>query len=137
VATPHQALTIKTNKFDWTSVHNGAFNDLKQYITSLPCLALFDPHLETILKTDASTLHGLGAALFQKHGKIERPVAFISRFLSKPEKNYTTNQLELTAIVWALQKLRQYCYAVPIKILTDCHSLCWILHAKKKELTPS
>jgi len=73
---------------------------LQKAILSNPVLAHFNPAYESILRTDAS-LQGLGAALFQLHPDgLERPVAFVSRTLSKAERNYTTMEMELTAIAW-------------------------------------
>lgn len=71
------------------------------------------------LTTDASN-YALGAVLSQdKH-----PITFISRTLNKTEQNYATNEKEILAIVWALQKLRNYLYGIAnLTIYTDHQSL--------------
>ena len=53
------------------------------------------------LQTDASN-HGLGAVLLQAdcHGQ-EKAVAFISRSLTPAERNYSTTEKEVHAIVWS------------------------------------
>jgi len=55
---------------------------------------------------------------------------------SSAEKNYNTTQLELAAISWALTRLRNLVYGIPIKIQTDHHALCWLLRSHKNELSP-
>lgn len=107
---------------------------MKKELTSPPVLALYDPKLPTTLMTDAA-LSGVGAVLTQRHGKVDRPVAFISRCLKKHEKNWTTTELELLAIQWALKRLKPFVHGIPIKILTDHHALCWMLKSKS-QLTP-
>lgn len=71
------------------------------------------------LTTDASNF-ALGAVLSQNR----HPITFISRTLTKTEQNYATNEKEILAIVWALQKLRNYLYGVAnLTIHTDHQSL--------------
>jgi hypothetical protein len=78
----------------------------------------------------------MGAALFQIIEGKEKPVAFLSRTLSPAEKNYTVTELELTAVVWGLKRLRHLVYGVKLKIHTDHHSICWLYKAKRDELSP-
>lgn len=59
------------------------------------------------LTTDASNF-AVGAVLSQDR----HPITFISRTLSSTEQNYATNEKEILAIVWALQKLRNYLYGI-------------------------
>lgn len=71
------------------------------------------------LTTDASNF-ALGAVLSQDR----HPITFISRTLNSTEQNYATNEKEILAIVWALQKLRNYLYGIAdLTIYTDHQSL--------------
>lgn len=71
------------------------------------------------LTTDASN-SAIGAVLSQERN----PITFISRTLTKTEQNYATNEKELLAVVWALQKLRNYLYGIAdLTIYTDHQSL--------------
>lgn len=73
------------------------------------------------LTTDASNF-AIGGVLSQER----HPITFISRTLSPTEQNYATNEKELLAIVWALQKLRNYLYGIAnLVIYTDHQSLIY------------
>ena len=107
----------------WTEDHTQAFENLKQNITEIPCLAHFNSDYPKIITTDAST-KGLGATLWkeQPDGKL-KPIGFASRFLSDTEKKYAINELELLAVVWGLEHFRLFINGKPIKLLTDHQAL--------------
>ena len=71
------------------------------------------------MKCDASH-SGLGAALEQEIEKdVWVPIAFASRFLNDQEKKYSTNELELLAIVWSCEHFWTYLLGNHFVILTD------------------
>nr|GFC01989.1 retrotransposon protein, putative, Ty3-gypsy subclass [Tanacetum cinerariifolium] len=80
-----------------------------------------------IVYCDAS-YKGLGAVLMQN----EKVIAYASRQLKIHEKNYTTHDLELRAMVFALKMWRHYLYGTRCTVFTDNKSLQHILD--KKEL---
>ena len=59
----------------------------------------------------------------QKHGQIWKLVAYASRFLNKLEERYSTNELELLAIVWALEHFKYYLYGNKFTLQTDHQAL--------------
>ncbi|GKC87449.1 putative reverse transcriptase domain-containing protein [Tanacetum coccineum] len=75
---------------------------------------------------DASGL-GLGCVLMQR-GKV---IAYASRQLKIHEKNYTTHDLELGVVVFALKIWRHYLYGTKSVIYTDHKSLQHILSQKE------
>lgn len=78
------------------------------------------------LTTDSSNF-AIGAVLSQ--GK--QPITFISRTLNETEQNYATNEKELLAIVWALQKLRNFLYGIAdLTIYSDHQSLKYSISEK-------
>ncbi|GJZ26729.1 putative reverse transcriptase domain-containing protein [Tanacetum coccineum] len=70
---------------------------------------------------------GLGAVLMQK----EKVIAYASRQLKPHEENYTTHDLELGTIVFALKIWRHYLYDTKCTVFTDHKSLQHILHQKE------
>ena len=101
-------LLKKDNGWLWTEEHTQAFENLKQKITEIPCLAHYNSNYPNVITTDAST-KGLGATLWQEQsdGKL-KPIGFASRFLSDTEKKYAINELELLAVLWGLEHFRFY-----------------------------
>ena len=90
--------TKAQNKLDWEEEHTEAFENIKKQIINITENTHFDITKDTRIKSDASK-KGLGACLEQKHGQIWKPVAYASRFLNRLEERYSTNELELLAIV--------------------------------------
>jgi len=74
--------------------------------------------------------NGLDCVLMQK----DKVVAYASRQLKPYEKNYPTHDLELAAVVFALNIWRYYLYGVPCKIFTDHQSLKYIFTQKNLNL---
>lgn len=70
---------------------------------------------------------GLGCVLMQtKH-----VVSYDSRQLKNHERNYTTHNLELAVVVFALKILRHYLYEVSCKVYTDHKSFKYIFTQKR------
>ncbi|GJY50054.1 putative reverse transcriptase domain-containing protein [Tanacetum coccineum] len=71
-------------------------------------------------------IKGLGVVLMQR----EKVIAYASRQLKIHEKNYTTYDLELGAVVFALKIWRHYLYGTKCTVFTDHKSLQHILDQK-------
>ncbi|GJV55752.1 putative reverse transcriptase domain-containing protein [Tanacetum coccineum] len=95
-----------------------AFQTLKDKLCNAPVLALPDGPEDFMVYCDASGL-GLGCVLMQR-GKV---IAYASRQLKIHEKNYTTYDLELGAVVFALKIWRHYLNGTKSVIYTDHKSL--------------
>ncbi|GJT51287.1 putative reverse transcriptase domain-containing protein [Tanacetum coccineum] len=93
---------------------------------SAPILALPEGSENFIVYCDASYKR-LGALLIQK----EKFIAYASRQLKIHEKNYTTHDLELGAVVFALKMWRHYLYGTKCVVFTDHKSLQHILDQKE------
>ncbi|GKE70512.1 putative reverse transcriptase domain-containing protein, partial [Tanacetum coccineum] len=91
-------LTQKSKTFDWGEEHKMAFQTLKDKLCNAPVLALPDGPEDFVVYCDASGI-GLGCVLMQR-GKV---IAYASRQLKIHENNYTTHDLELGAVVFALK----------------------------------
>nr|GEW19556.1 putative reverse transcriptase domain-containing protein [Tanacetum cinerariifolium] len=79
-----------------------------------------------VVYCDAS-YKGLGAVLMQK----EKVIAYASCQFKVHEKNYTTHDLELDAVVFALKMWRHYLYSTKCAVFTDHKSLQHILDQKE------
>ncbi len=115
-------LLKKKNKFQWSLEHTQAFTAIKNSISNLHKTAHFDVRKESRIKCDASRT-GLGACLEQRHPDGWKPIAFRSRFLNEAEQKYSTNELELLAIVWSTEQFRNYIHGRPFEVITDHQAL--------------
>ncbi|KAI3786473.1 hypothetical protein L1987_40178 [Smallanthus sonchifolius] len=99
---------------------------LKQKLCDAPILTLPDGNKDFVVYCDASN-QGLGCVLMQR----EKVIAYASRQLKIHEKNYTTHDLELGAVVFALKIWRHYLYGTKCVIYTDHKSLQHIFDQKE------
>ncbi|GJU82457.1 putative reverse transcriptase domain-containing protein [Tanacetum coccineum] len=107
-------------------IKEAAFQLLKQKLYSAPILALPEGSENFVVYCDASR-KGLGTVLMQR----EKVIAYVSRQLKIFEKNYTTHDLELGAVVFALKVWRHYLYGTKCVVFTDHKSLQHILDQKQ------
>nr|GEU40713.1 hypothetical protein [Tanacetum cinerariifolium] len=110
IAKPMTKLTQKKVKFEWGDKQEAVFHLLKQKLYSVPILALPEGSEDFIVYYDAS-IKGLGTVLMKR----EKVISYGSRQLKIHEKNYTTHDLELGAVVFALKIWRHYLYGTKWK----------------------
>ncbi|GJV90468.1 putative reverse transcriptase domain-containing protein [Tanacetum coccineum] len=106
-----------------------AFKILKQTLCSASILALLEGTEDFRLYYDASH-KGYGAVLMQR----EKVIAYASRQLKVHEENYTSHDLELGSVVFALRLWRHYLYGMKCVVFTDHKSLQYILNQKELNL---
>nr|GEY65447.1 retrotransposon protein, putative, Ty3-gypsy subclass [Tanacetum cinerariifolium] len=110
-----------------TEIHQEmAFQILKHKLCEALILALPEGNDDFLVYYDAS-IQGLGAVLIQR----ENVIAYASRKLKPHEENYTTHDLELGAVVFALKIWRHYIYGTKYIVFTDHKSLQHVLNQKE------
>ncbi|GJV57186.1 putative reverse transcriptase domain-containing protein [Tanacetum coccineum] len=102
------------------------FSKIAKSLTILTQKSLPDGPEDFVVYCDASGI-GLGCVLMQR-GKV---IAYASRQLKIHEKNYTTHDLELGAVVFALKIWRHYLYGTKSVIYMDHKSLHHIFSQKE------
>nr|GEZ32415.1 putative reverse transcriptase domain-containing protein [Tanacetum cinerariifolium] len=95
-------------------------------LCSAPILALPEGSEDFVVYCDASH-NGLGVVLMQR----EKVITYASRQLKIHEKNYTTHDLELRSVVFALKIWRHYLYGTKCTVFTGHKSLQHILDQKE------
>jgi len=133
-AKPLQELLRKNSSFDFDKKCLESFNSLKKELTTYPVLALYNPLAETELHTDACS-SGLGGVLMQRQPSgLFAVVAYYSKSTNQAEKNYHSFELEMLAIVRAIERFHLYLYGINFTVVTDCNAL---VHAiTKANLNP-
>ena len=125
VASPLSVLLHKNTSYEWTSVQEQAFNQLKTAVSTAPVLIIPDPTLPYTLVTDASG-YAIGAALCQDHGNGLQPCAYRSRKMNDHERNYPVHEQELLSIIDALREWRHYLLGNRFTVITDHRSLQYL-----------
>nr|GEY83922.1 reverse transcriptase domain-containing protein [Tanacetum cinerariifolium] len=119
-------LTQKGVKFDWGEKQEAAFWLLKQKLYSGSILALPEGSDDFMVYYDAS-YNGLGVVLMKR----DKVIAYALHQLKIHEKNYTTHDLELRSVVFALKIWRHYLYKTKCTVFTDHKILQHILDQKE------
>lgn len=133
-AKPLNNLLRKNTEFLFDDKCKEAFNYFKSTLTSYPVLRLYQPDRETELHTDASSI-ALGAILLQRQDEgILAPVAYYSQSTNDAESRYHSFELEMLAVVKAVERFHIYLYGVKFKLVTDCNALACEL--KKANINP-
>ena len=102
-------------KFSWTPQHDAVFKEMKAIITADVMNAFPDYSIPFEVDADASDFQ-LGAAVIQR----SKPIAYYSKKLTEAQKNYTTTENELLAIVTTLKNYKKMLMGSKIKVYTDC-----------------
>ncbi|GKF00659.1 putative reverse transcriptase domain-containing protein, partial [Tanacetum coccineum] len=126
IAKSMMKLTQKGVKFDWGEKAENAFQLIKRKLCSALILALPEGSKDFMVYCDASH-KGLGVVLMQR----EKVIAYASRQLKIHKKNYTTHDLELGSVVFALKIWRHYLYGTKCTVFTDHKSIQHILDQKE------
>ena len=99
---------------------------MKQKLCEALILALPEGSEDFVVYCDASH-QGFGVVLMQR----SKVIAYASRQLKTHEGNYTTHDLELGAVVFALKLWRHYLYGTKCIVFTNHKSLQHILDQKE------
>ncbi|CAI7807229.1 unnamed protein product [Closterium sp. NIES-54] len=122
---PLTDLLRKGAAFTWGEKEHAAFSTVKNVLCSPPILCIADPHHPFKVVTDASDI-AIGAVLLQDFGNGLQPIAYESRKLHPPEKNYPIHDCEMLAIVLAFKVWRCYLTSIDVTIRTDHKSLQYL-----------
>jgi hypothetical protein len=89
IAKPLTELLRRNTPYIWSEKTDEAFNTLKELLITKPLLQYPDFTKPFVLTTDASN-EAIGAVLSQGLIGKDLPIAYASRTLNNPEKNYPT-----------------------------------------------
>jgi hypothetical protein len=119
VASPLFSQLKKDARFNWSRECEEAYREPLNKLATAPVLAYPDFSKPFYIDCDASG-KALGAALYQIHNNVERPIAYASRMLTDHEKSYSTPEREALAVMWSTTKaFHDIIYGYDCTIYTD------------------
>lgn len=125
IAKPLTDLLKKNKIFVWDKPKEAAFIQLREELCKEPLLRYPDFSRKFILTTDASG-YAIGGVLSQGEVGKDPPIAYTSRLLNSAERNYSTIERELLAVVYGVQHFRPYLYGREFYLVTDHKPLVWL-----------
>ena len=140
IARPLTALTCRDKKtggpvvFEWITECEASFRKLKELLITAPLLHPPDLSKEFYLWTDACKL-GFGAVLEQEGEDGHRhPIAFASRQTNEAERKYAPTEMEVTALVFAVEHFEVYLLGNKTIVYTDHQALvsAFLAHMKSQ-----
>ena len=126
IAKPLYKLLEKDAKFEWDSECQQRFEELKAYLTTAPIVKAPNWQLPFEVMYDASDV-AVGAVLGQRAEGKPYVVYYASKTLNEAQRNYTTIEKELLAVVYALDKIRAYLIGADIIIFTYRSALKYLV----------
>ena len=103
IVKPFYKLLEKEAKFMWDEDCQRSFEELKAYLTTTPIVRAPNWKLPFEVMCDTSDL-AIGVVLGQREEGKPYVVYYASKTLNEAQKNYTTTEKELLAVVYALDK---------------------------------
>ena len=113
-------MTSSKVKWNWTPVHQKAFDETKRLICKEVLLTYPNFSQKFDIHTDASKTQ-LGAVISQNN----KPIAFYSRKLNPAQTRYTTTERELLSIVETLKEYKNILLGQKIDVYTDHQNLTY------------
>jgi hypothetical protein len=127
------ASLIRAKTFKWRPIHERCLEMIKALACKYPILKPIDPRTdETIWVICDASKSGIGAMYGQgKEWMSCRPAGFLSRKFTSAQHNYRVWEMEMLAILQALQKWEDKLLGYQIKIVSDHQALKFFKNASK------
>lgn len=125
---PLHRLLEKNQPWRWRQEETNAFKRAKELVQASNVLVHYDLHKPLTLACDASP-YGIGFVLSHEDSSgQEAPIAFGSRTLTTPERNYSQTDREALAVISGIKKFHHFLYGRHFKVYTDHKPLLGLLH---------
>ena len=126
ISKPLCELLAKDDKFIWDERCQNSFDQLKQFLTTTPIVRAPNWQLPFEVMCDANDF-AIGVVLGQREDGKPYVIYYASKTLNEAQRNYTTIEKELLAVVFALDKFRAYLVGSFIIVFIDHSALKYLL----------
>ena len=126
IAKPLYELLVKDTKFFWDGRCQQRFEELKSHLTTAPIVRAPNWQLPFEVMCDTSDF-AIGVVLGQREDGKPYVVYYESKTLNEAQRNYTTTEKDLPAVVYGLDKFRAYLVGSFIVIFTNHSALKYLL----------
>ena len=131
VRAPLNELLKKDKTWRWAPECQAAFERIKETLTSDLSLSHYDPKLDILVTSDASS-YGIGACILHTlPGGTRRAIAHAYRSLLPAEKQYSQIEKEALGIIFVVTKFHRYLHGRQVTLQTDHKPLLSIFGSKK------
>ena len=115
---PFFRLLGRKRQFLWDKECSTAFQGIKMYLSSAPCLSI--PTLgEPLFLYLAVSNHAVSALLVREDRKVQKLIFFVSKVMDETELRYLPLEKAALALLQATKKLPHYFEASTVTVLTD------------------
>ena len=132
IAKPLYKLLEKDAKFVWEKECQQSFEELKSHLTTAPIVRAPNWQFPFEVMCDASDL-AIGAVLGQREDGKPHVVYYARKTLNEAQRNYTTTEKQLLAVVYALDEFGAHLVGSDIVIFTDHSALKYLLPSKMQK----
>lgn len=101
-------LLKKDSVFCWSDVQAKAFNNLKNILSSAPCLEYYDVNKQSAVISVDSSQYGMAAVLLQD----DRPCAHASKALTEVQCRYSQIEKEMLAVWFGISRFSQFVFGI-------------------------
>jgi ribonuclease HI len=115
---PFFRLLGKRSKFIWNEECSVAFQGIKAYLSTPPCLSIPNPGEQLFLYLAVSD-HAVSAVLVREFGQEQKPVFFVSKAMDETELRYLPLEKAALAVLQAAKKLPHYFQSNKVTVLSD------------------
>ncbi|XP_017981004.1 PREDICTED: uncharacterized protein LOC108663028 [Theobroma cacao] len=122
-------INVKDVPFKFDNECLATFDELKKRLISAPIIISLDWTLPFELTCDASD-YVVGAILGQRKDKIFHSIYYASKTLNKAQKNYTTTEMKLLAVVFVFDKFRSYLIGMKVIVYINHSAIKYLIYKK-------
>ena len=115
---PFFRLLGKMSKFVWDEECSAAFQGIKTYLSTPPCLSIPSPGEPLFLYVAVSD-HAVSAVLVRELGQEQKLVFFVSKAMDETELRYLPLEKAALALLQAAKKLPHYFQSSAVMVLSD------------------